>query len=585
MVTLIVRRFLRIVSVLVFVGSATLALPSAGSAQIIDDFSSATIDLTKWEDASSNVVRRLAGGMLESSINQVGPVRSNSLFFVDPDSVTSIRADITVTDASFVGAGSARARIQGQFYNDGTGGAGQIGDVSVRLEIRADSAAPAGMLRVRIGIERCNNADCSDSTEVAVNTTAFGPVTLGSTHTAGVEWDGNRTFTFTFDNQPPLVLGAADGVPAFGGPAKGPFRRLATTAGVFPAGSEGGAIRALFDNVFKNGVLFEDFTGPTLDPAKWANNQEFVKRNTGGVFESAIARFGSAGNNNLLLLQPELVTSLAADVTVTAVRNSGAEPKAWLIGFFYNDGTAGTGSVGDVVAAMQVEDAEDGSGLRAVAGVGRCTNADCSTVEEFLDDKTTFGPVALGTTHRLLLSFDGTTFTFGFDAARLTFTPGAAAPNAGPPKSTVKGIGTRVSEIDSAAEGGFISATFDNFDGSLAAAPTLSLQLNQGAFQTGQSMTVTATLTPGNPSRTVDAYVVIQLPNGSFLSLTAGGVASGIVPLVPAFTPVAFAGPILNYTFTGAEPAGTYTWLSALTEAGTGTIIGTIDQDAFTFTP
>lgn len=118
---------------------------------------------------------------------------------------------------------------------------------------------------------------------------------------------------------------------------------------------------------------------------------------------------------------------------------------------------------------------------------------------------------------------------------------------------------------------------------SQTAGARLTLQLNQNAFRTGQTMSLTATLTPG--AGPVDAYVVVRLPDGRFLSLTGTGAVSGIVPLAAGITPVAFSGEILRYAFTGSEPAGAYTWFGGLTQAGTTNLVGTIAESLFTFNP
>jgi len=46
-----------------------------------------------------------------------------------------------------------------------------------------------------------------------------------------------------------------------------------------------------------------------------------------------------------------------------------------------------------------------------------------------------------------------------------------------------------------------------------------------------------------------------------------------------------FNGPIFNYTFTGVEPVGNYTWFAALTTPGTLNIIGTLAAAPFSFAP
>jgi hypothetical protein len=116
--------------------------------------------------------------------------------------------------------------------------------------------------------------------------------------------------------------------------------------------------------------------------------------------------------------------------------------------------------------------------------------------------------------------------------------------------------------------------------------PTLTLQLNQNAFQLGQTMILGAMLTPGTPPMLVDAYVVIQLPDGSLFSLTGdGSFVPGVMPVVTSFTPVPFTGEVLRVTIDTGIPQGIYAWFCALTQPGTGNIIGSICQVLFTFNP
>ena len=93
-----------------------------------------------------------------------------------------------------------------------------------------------------------------------------------------------------------------------------------------------------------------------------------------------------------------------------------------------------------------------------------------------------------------------------------------------------------------------------------------------------------ATLTPGPGP--VDAYVVLQVPGGALWSLTLkGGLVPGVVPIARAVTPFAFSEELLEHEFTGAEPWGSCPWLSGLTRAGTGTLIGDIDETRFRLYP
>jgi hypothetical protein len=113
----------------------------------------------------------------------------------------------------------------------------------------------------------------------------------------------------------------------------------------------------------------------------------------------------------------------------------------------------------------------------------------------------------------------------------------------------------------------------------------LTLSLNQAAFATGQTLILSASLTPGVLTP-VDAYVVVDVPGLGTLSLLLnGGVAAGTVPVGTNFIPFAFSGPIFQYTFTGTEPAGAYQFRAFLTTPGTLDVVGIADLDPFTVGP
>jgi len=109
----------------------------------------------------------------------------------------------------------------------------------------------------------------------------------------------------------------------------------------------------------------------------------------------------------------------------------------------------------------------------------------------------------------------------------------------------------------------------------VAASPTLSVALERAAFRSGETLRLTATLTPAGLPTLVDAYVLARLPDGSFFSLLQGGaLVPGIVLIMTRFEPFAFNGEILRIVVTGGDPIGDYAWLAALTYPGTLTVIG-----------
>jgi hypothetical protein len=115
----------------------------------------------------------------------------------------------------------------------------------------------------------------------------------------------------------------------------------------------------------------------------------------------------------------------------------------------------------------------------------------------------------------------------------------------------------------------------------------LRATLNQSAYTTGDTLVLTVTLDPAlaGPGP-VDAYIVVDTPGlGTYSLLLGSTLVPGVVPIARGFTPFAFSGVLLTTPLPGSLPAGTYQWRTALTQAGTGIIIGTVDVTPFTFTP
>jgi hypothetical protein len=113
--------------------------------------------------------------------------------------------------------------------------------------------------------------------------------------------------------------------------------------------------------------------------------------------------------------------------------------------------------------------------------------------------------------------------------------------------------------------------------------PSLVLSINGTDFPAGTTMTLTAVLDAGNVPGPVDAYVVLMLPSGELLSLQFGGqFVPGLVPIVRGFAPVDFQGTLGQFTFSGAEPPGDYTWFAVLATPGTLNFVSPLQQLTFT---
>jgi len=138
------------------------------------------------------------------------------------------------------------------------------------------------------------------------------------------------------------------------------------------------------------------------------------------------------------------------------------------------------------------------------------------------------------------------------------------------------------------SDGSIIAYTYDNngniVNKAAGATPTIALTLNATTFITNNTMTVTATTT-ASPLR-ADVYVALQLPDGTLLVMQPdGSFSTALTPLLANIPIPAFNGPIFNFTFSGTEPVGNYTWFAALTTPGTLQVIGTLAVAPFSFVP
>jgi len=115
---------------------------------------------------------------------------------------------------------------------------------------------------------------------------------------------------------------------------------------------------------------------------------------------------------------------------------------------------------------------------------------------------------------------------------------------------------------------------------------TVTLSLNSSAFATGNGLILTRKTVASVPPTMADIYLALQLPDGSlFVMQPNGSFGQALVPFLSNVQVPDFTGVVFNYTFTGIEPVGTYSWFAALAQPGTLNVIGSITQASFTFSP
>ena len=418
---------------------------------LYDDFSEERIDSTKWENLE--LLRRLSGGVLQSTFAQFGSDDGNGLDVLNPTTVENFEVDVSITEVDNVEA-NPLAGLAGAFYNDGTPGGGATGDIIAAVGIGHNGTNLGGAFV----IGRCEDFECDDFTILLIDDTTFGLVGLGETHHVSVTWDGSM-FTFGFDSQE-STLDPANLAPIVAPPGD-PFMSVGTFVLVEDETNpnNGAFIAANLDNVIVNNLPYDDFESGTLDPSKW-ESFEVTRRVNNGRFESAVTSSGDEADALLNFPNPATVDNFQADVIVTAVNEAGGTLLAQLTGNFFNAVASGAGAAGDVFAGVGIT--HNTTQLVGVSFVFQCDNPDCAAVTVLHLDDTTFGQVVLGEKHRLAIDWDGTQFTFTFDEQVVTFDHSIVAPFMRPARFPSKSIGTAVTAGASSAANGSISATFDN---------------------------------------------------------------------------------------------------------------------------
>jgi hypothetical protein len=162
---------------------------------------------------------------------------------------------------------------------------------------------------------------------------------------------------------------------------------------------------------------YDTFNGTAINYSKW-ENQEFIREIRSNKLFSRVRAYASTQNNHLYVKTPGGIYNLEAAVTLInataphdAIQTTTAS--AGLAGVFYNDGTVGSGSVGDVMAQVRLEGSS--GQLRARYYVIRYTAADSSTWDT-LDSGTIIPSISLNTAYTLSIRFDQGSKKFTFTA-------------------------------------------------------------------------------------------------------------------------------------------------------------------------
>ena len=289
----------------------TLILFSAGNLfagkTLYDDFLTGYIDGKKWYQRT--YVNEIVNGQYVSKLGNRSPGMSaeiapgeflNSLRFGSPDSINSVKCDITIVDAKLDSAPGSQsfARIGGFFYSANLTGGG-TGDVWAAVGI--GDRGNGGVEIFGIIVESMD--DNYQSWRPVDSVTLIGPlinVSYPVTYTLRIVYDGKNGFEVWANN----ISGSMTG-PEHKGSSVGKTKTLDTII-LSANGSNDGYISAKFDNVYINNSseIYDNFAADRIDPAKWADS-EWVREPSGGYLRAAVRGADSNRSVNTVLTEKD----------------------------------------------------------------------------------------------------------------------------------------------------------------------------------------------------------------------------------------------------------------------------------------
>ena len=440
-----------------------------------DDFEGSYIlDFERWNN-SLRYVRGIDNGVLLSELARAEVEGNNNTVFADGLSINSIKTTVNVKQAAATNA-EARARIAGFFCDIDNTINGEFNEVFASFSISTFIDTPV----VTIFLAHCLSNVCGDNSElIFLEQSVLGTPVYGRDHELSVSFnEGTHTFTFGFDDNT-LDVGPST-VPRLAscGRSNADFKtigtRIADNNDEPSVPNESGQIKATFDNVFVNGVIYDDFDNrATLDPTKWrtaeAGNEfrgieTFGTNNILRISTELCGEADSFESTSKGVVSPETVFAFGTDLMVhsseiqAAQTEDDAETYVRIQGSFYNDGTAGGGVAGDVHMRLFITNQIREPGKRVGCFAWRCNDAHCENTDRIFFQE--MGSWNVGGNHHAIIGIDRENRQLFCRYDNLSFFHDITT-GIGNPVDNYKRLGTTVYGLDTGSCG-FISAHFDN---------------------------------------------------------------------------------------------------------------------------
>ncbi len=292
-------------------------------------------------------------------------------------------------------------------------------------------------------------------------------------------------------------------------------------------------------------VLYDDFSNPLIDPAKWVGGEIFgtgretIRVISGGQLHLSYRSYGSTASDtgnqsgflNLFFINPATITTIRATARVNSFQATGCSTpgsfatgvRAEIHGRFFNTGTPTLGSsLGDVFAHIYLLKLSNEGSVQVLADVGQCSNAFCS--QGNILGIQSLGSVSLGTTTTLLMQWDQPNHRFIFqrDDQPLAFIPYAVSDTA-PPSLQFKILDVNNFVANCTATPrpvGFLDVFYDNVYLNSTAVQADMAVTNSAAstVSSGSSLTYTIVGTNLGPNSASNVQISNLIPAGTTFS-------------------------------------------------------------------
>jgi len=449
------KRNFGLTMILIFFSIIFIRAEAFGERSLYDNFTGLYIDAKKWYNRE--FVREIdpVNGTLISKIGNAygtGTFR-NMTEFQDPASIHTIACDITLVNTG-LDTGSyptSFARIEGFFYNtQGSGGA--KGDIWAAVVIgdRGDG------LEAWWEVEEFKDDDMTSWDTITDRLIDPGGITYNTVYPIKIAYDGNNVFEFTVGGSNDSYLGDTRLRNAI------TQTKTLTTGINAQEGSGTGYASALFDNVYINDALYDDFDTAPLDPSKWKDLESVTEISNGKRLRSNVQADGSettaiiyATNQSAFYLEAEVAVESGGSVS------SGATGAARVGGYYYNE-SQGPGSLtaynkyeGNVWGDIRIE-LDDNNDLKAKAVVVRSNDADAS-VWTFRFSQDFITEIVFDTLYTLSIEFTGSAFIFTCDDESWEY---EVTTNTYDPYNESRSLSSRI--YAESGQEGYVQANFDD---------------------------------------------------------------------------------------------------------------------------